>query len=132
MKGSSDKRKLILSAAAVAQAVCLSGQLHLTAEQIVRAWESPEFRQSLTVEQQKALPSNPAGELQFPAAGAQYVESTQFAGCGGTVNNGCGDTQFAGCGGTVNNGCGDTQFAGCGNTQYEGCGAYTLYQGCLG
>jgi mersacidin/lichenicidin family type 2 lantibiotic len=35
----------------------------LSVEQIVRAWEDPEYRQTLTEEQKKLLPANPAGEI---------------------------------------------------------------------
>ncbi|MEY4277663.1 MAG: hypothetical protein RI975_929 [Pseudomonadota bacterium] len=35
----------------------------LTPEQIVKAWEDPSFRSSLTKEQWEALPPNPAGEV---------------------------------------------------------------------
>lgn len=43
---------------------------HLTPQEIVRAWEDPEYRQTLTEEQRALLPANPAGEIQFtPRAG---------------------------------------------------------------
>jgi mersacidin/lichenicidin family type 2 lantibiotic len=120
-KEAKDTKKKALYAVAAANGLLLSGSLLLTAEQIVKAWESPEYRLSLTEEQQKALPSNPAGDLQFSVPNSDKVfeiAGTQYAGCG-TQYAGCG-TQYAGCG---------TQYAGCG-TQYAGCS--TEFESCSG
>jgi mersacidin/lichenicidin family type 2 lantibiotic len=35
----------------------------LSAEEVVRAWEDPQYRQSLTDAQKNLLPANPAGEM---------------------------------------------------------------------
>lgn len=35
----------------------------LSAEEIVRAWEDPEYRRSMTPEQKKMMPAHPAGEI---------------------------------------------------------------------
>ena len=37
----------------------------LSAEEIVKAWEDPEFRNNLTDDQWNALPDNPAGEVEY-------------------------------------------------------------------
>jgi mersacidin/lichenicidin family type 2 lantibiotic len=69
--------------------VAVSGILHgaqtaqLTAEQIVKAWEDPEYRQTLTEEQRKLLPANPAGEILCSdlAGNTLYYESSNNDGC---------------------------------------------------
>ena len=109
---SGDKARKVLTAVVALQGLAASSPNVLTVEQIVRAWESPEYRETLTAEQLKQLPANPAGEIQFRIATDKQVDliaGTQYAGC---------DTQYAGC---------DTQYAGC-NTQYAGCD--TQYAGC--
>jgi mersacidin/lichenicidin family type 2 lantibiotic len=115
-------RKVITALVAVNGLALSSGAaVKLTVEQIVKAWESPEYRQTLSAVQLQQLPANPAGELQIitPEGGKFELQAnTQYAGC---------DTQYAGCN-TQYAGC-DTQYAGC-DTQYAGCA--TQYGGCLG
>jgi mersacidin/lichenicidin family type 2 lantibiotic len=113
------KKRLVTAVVSVG---ALAGTTKLTVEQIVRAWESPEYRNSLSLEQKQALPSNPAGDLLFQVPGSSekplLIADTQYAGCN-TQYAGC-NTQYAGC---------DTQYAGC-NTQYAGCS--TQFANCIG
>ena len=114
------KMNILMSVLAVS-GLAASGTVRLTLEQIVRAWESPEFRQTLTAEQQRQLPANPAGDLQFQiqSQGKSFeIAGTQVMGC---------DTQVMGCNTQVM-GC-DTQVMGC-NTQVMGCS--TQFSSCIG
>lgn len=63
--------KMILTAmAAVTGLMHQAESHHLTPAEIVRAWEDPEYRLTLSEEQRANLPANPAGDIQFtPRAG---------------------------------------------------------------
>jgi mersacidin/lichenicidin family type 2 lantibiotic len=123
MGSKSETTKKVLTAIVAVNGLALTtgSAVKLTAEQIVKAWESPEYRQTLTAEQMKQLPANPAGDLMI-----QTPENGKFELQANTQYNGC-DTQYNGCN-TQYNGC-DTQYNGC-DTQYNGCA--TQYGGCLG
>ena len=69
--------------------------VNFKAEEIIKAWESPEFRASLTDAQWEALPENPAGS----------VENSEFSGDLAQVSgNGCSGNGCSG-NGCSGNGC---------------------------
>jgi mersacidin/lichenicidin family type 2 lantibiotic len=114
------KKKIVMGAIALGS-LAANNQIQLTIEEIVRAWESPEFRQTLTAEQLNQLPPNPAGDVEFhiPTSNEKTIEvaSTQYVGCA-TQYVGCA-TQYVGCA---------TQYVGCA-TQYVGCS--TQFENCM-
>ncbi len=122
MKNSNFSAKKMACAVIALGGLAANPQVQLTVEQIVKAWESPEYRQTLTEEQLRQLPANPAGEVQFqiPSTSDKSIEvaGTQYMGCD-TQYMGC-DTQYMGC---------DTQYMGC-DTQYMGCS--TQFESCSG
>ncbi|MFA5957775.1 mersacidin/lichenicidin family type 2 lantibiotic [Hyphomicrobium sp.] len=83
----------------------------LTKLQIIKAWESPEFRKTLTDEQLISLPANPAGGLNFGAAQNSVVKASEY-----TTDTGCG---------TYTSDC-STRDRGCTSFDY-GCNTYTSY-----
>ena len=61
----SEKAKIILTTIAAVNGLAFSmgPQLKLTAEQIALAWESKDFRSTLSAAQLSSLPENPAGDF---------------------------------------------------------------------
>ncbi len=119
MKRSNFSAKQIACAAIALGGLTASPQAQLTIEQIVRAWESPEYRQTLTQEQLAQLPENPAGEVksEFSNSSESYeIASTSWQGCS-TSWQGC-STSWQGCS-TSWQGC-STSWQGC-STQFESC-----------
>jgi mersacidin/lichenicidin family type 2 lantibiotic len=53
---------------------------------IIRAWEDPEYRNSLSAEARAALPANPVGEIELTEVELTWVmggkeDNTQHPGC---------------------------------------------------
>ena len=57
---------------------------------VIRAWKDPEYRESLSDEQQAALPANPAGLIELSdkslgvVVGASGEDSCRLPACGNT------------------------------------------------
>ncbi len=118
-RSTNDSRKKLLGAAIALGGLAASPQGELTIEQIVRAWQSPEYRQTLTAEQISQLPSNPAGEIQFELPQGEkgiLIANTSGWGCEPS-GWGC-QTSGWGCE-TSGWGC-ETSGWGC-STQFESC-----------
>jgi mersacidin/lichenicidin family type 2 lantibiotic len=47
---------------------------------IIRAWEDPEYRNSLSAEARAALPANPVGEIELTEAELTKVMGAEFSG----------------------------------------------------
>jgi mersacidin/lichenicidin family type 2 lantibiotic len=48
-------------------------------DKIIRAWKDDDYRMSLSADEQRALPENPAGLIEFSAAGVnQAVHPTTY------------------------------------------------------
>ena len=78
MSSKSDKIKLALTTIAAVNGLAFSmgPQLKLTAQEIAKAWESKEFRDTLSAEQLSSLPENPAGDfiIKMPEKGhIEYI-----------------------------------------------------------
>jgi mersacidin/lichenicidin family type 2 lantibiotic len=77
----------------------LSGQMHATGlspDQITRAWKDARFYRSLSAEQKRLLPANPAGEVSVTGAVAMAGFGTYYCSTGGTcTTSGC--TAGGGC-----------------------------------
>jgi mersacidin/lichenicidin family type 2 lantibiotic len=76
----------------------------LTPEQIVRAWESPEYRNTLTESQWSQLPANPAGEIERSEFSGNLVASGNGCSGNGCSGNGCSGNGCSG-NGCSGNGC---------------------------
>lgn len=71
MEEKKNAKLMLLSTLAILSGLIHQAQAaHLTPQDIVRAWEDPEFRLTLSETQLALLPANPAGEIQYtPRAG---------------------------------------------------------------
>jgi mersacidin/lichenicidin family type 2 lantibiotic len=111
-------RKLFAVATA---ATGLLGQAHsarLTPDMIVRAWKSEAYRQTLSAEQLRQLPANPAGQVHL--AGTELALGDQIF--RGTCDHGCPcDTHQINCSGTAAIDCSNTSAIDCSNTSAIDC-----------
>jgi len=67
---------------------------------IIRAWKDPEYRNSLTEEQRKQLPENPAGMIEMSDEETEKIEggkSTTSIFCKYSYSLGCNFTKKASC-----------------------------------
>ena len=69
-----------------------SAKTELTKEEIVKAWQDPEFRNSLTEAQWDSLPSNPAGEIK----GGEFKGNLQIASGNSCSGNNCSGNNCSG------------------------------------
>jgi len=88
----------MLGAAGVASRATASKEL--SKEEIVKAWEDPAFRKSLSAEQWEAMPFNPAGEIKA----GQFDGNMMMASGNGCSGNGCSGNGCSG-NGCSGNGC---------------------------
>ena len=70
-------------------AVALFSRKSLSSEQIVRAWEDPEYRNSLTESQWNSLPENPAGTIENAEFSGDLLASGNGCSGNGCSGNGC-------------------------------------------
>ena len=76
----------------------------LSPQEIVKAWEDPEFRNTLTEDQWNEVPSNPAGRMESSQFSGNVTVAQSGNGCSG---NGCSGNGCSGNGCSGNN-CGRT------------------------
>ena len=69
-----------------------SAKAQLTSDQIIRAWQDPVFRGSLTKEQWEALPPNPAGDLRS----GEFKGNLQMASGNNCSGNNCSGNNCSG------------------------------------
>jgi mersacidin/lichenicidin family type 2 lantibiotic len=68
----------------------------LSAEQIVRAWEDPEFRKSLSAKQWESLPENPAGKIENAEFSGNLVASGNSCSGNSCSGNSCSGNSCSG------------------------------------
>jgi mersacidin/lichenicidin family type 2 lantibiotic len=68
----------------------------LSAEQIVRAWEDPEFRKSLSAKQWDSLPENPAGSIENAEYSGNLVASGNYCSGNSCSGNSCSGNSCSG------------------------------------
>ena len=61
----------------------------MSSTQIVKAWEDPEYRNSLTERQWEQLPKNPAGEIENSEFSGDLLASGNGCSGNGCSGNGC-------------------------------------------
>lgn len=64
----------------------------LSPEEIVKAWQDPSFRESLSNKQWEALPPNPAGEIR----GGEFKGNVQLASGNNCSGNNCSGNNCSG------------------------------------
>ena len=92
----SDRRKFLSRFAGLLGLVFASSKanakVQLTPEEIVKAWEDPVFRNSLTKDQWDALPPNPAGEIRS----GEFKGNLQIASGNNCSGNNCSGNSCSG------------------------------------
>jgi mersacidin/lichenicidin family type 2 lantibiotic len=91
-----DRRKLLTRLAGLFGIGMAASQANakglLSAEEIVKAWQDPSFRNSLSKEQWDALPPNPAGEVRS----GQFKGDLQMASGNNCSGNNCSGNNCSG------------------------------------
>ncbi len=90
------KDKLLLSTIAV-------GLMSLSPAQIVRAWESPAYRRTLTKEQKEKIPVNPAGQLMMAGVAGDFASTTNNCSTDNCSGNNCSTDNCSGSNCSTNN-----------------------------
>jgi mersacidin/lichenicidin family type 2 lantibiotic len=88
--------------------------MELSQDTIVRAWRDEEFFDSLTADEQAAVPESPVGRASL-GAGASYLDEaaeTYQGQCGTFISSTC-DTFISGCCSTFISDTCDTFISGC-------------------
>ena len=88
----------------IGSALAFGKDKELSAKQIVKAWEDPEYRNSLTEKQWAKLPNNPAGDIENSEFSGTLMASGNSCSGNGCSGNGCSGNGCSG-NGCSGNGC---------------------------